>query len=507
LLGCTRVVVNSLFYALLVLLIPMAVKPLSSAKSEERMANSEQRLCIIGSGPAGCYTAEALLRMLPEARIDIVEKLPVPFGLIRYGVAPDHQSTKGAGRVLDRTLSRDRVRFFGHVEVGRDVTLNELREMYHVVVLATGAPRDRRLGISGEDLPGVIGSGAFVNWYNGHPSRTVPYLKDVHSAVIVGNGNVALDVARILAKGADELKGSDLTPDVVEELQSQPIEEIHIVGRRGAADAKFSPTELKEIGTLQRAKPVVEASNASESPVEQVLREFTTDSRSGLPISIHFHFGLTPVAFNGCGEPSRSEVRLGGREMQGSPPQPGRLSTALEDTSGAEAPTYLPPPERWPDGRLYPSLQSVRFRSASGEAMDIPAELCVTAIGYESVPCCTALPANGVFTNEAGKIDNGLYVVGWAKRGPSGTIPTNRAEAQQVAQKIAAEVYEAANSASDLRDLLQSRGVTWVDYAGWKRIEALENAGASDERCRLKLLAPDEMLRAALSVEVAGKSE
>lgn len=419
------------------------------------MANSAFSIAIIGSGPAGCYLAEHLLKLLPEARIDVIEKLPVPFGLIRYGVAPDHQGTKGAARVLDRTLSRDRVRFFGNVEVGRDVTLNELRSMYHAVVLATGAPRDRQLGIPGEDLVNVIGSGAFVAWYNGHPGRSLPDLHDVRSAVIIGNGNVALDVARMLAKHDDELKGSDLTPDVREALQSQPIKDIHIVGRRSAAEAKFSPTELKEIGTLQRAKPVVENADAltGDSPVEQVLREFAAVPRPDLPVRIHFDFGLTPVAFVGDA-----------------------------------------------------ALQRVRFRSASGSDMDIPAQLCVTAIGYQAVPCCTTSPANGVFANEGGKIDEGLYVVGWAKRGPSGTIPTNRSEALEVAQKIATEIAApAAETTSALAELLHSRGVAWVDYSGWKRIEEAERAGACDERCRLKLLRTEEMLQVAQPAGVSPK--
>jgi ferredoxin--NADP+ reductase len=386
-----------------------------------------------------------LLKLLPEARIDVLEKLPVPFGLIRYGVAPDHQSTKGAGRVLDRVLSRDRVRFFGNVEVGKDVTLDELRAMYDAVVLATGAPRDRKLGIPGEELPGVIGSGAFVNWYNGHPSRTVPHLNNVRSAVVIGNGNVALDVARVLAKGPEELWGSDITPDVLETLQSQPIQHLHIVGRRSAADAKFSPTELKEIGTLQRAKPIVQDTNATgDTPVQEILRQFAADPRSDLPVTIYFHFGLTPVAFQGDG-----------------------------------------------------SLESIRFRTASGDEIEILAQLCVTAIGYEAVPCCTASPANGVFSNDAGKVGGGLYVAGWAKRGPSGTIPTNRAEAQQVAQKIASEVTSTRNSVDGLCEILRTRGVSWVDYAGWKRIEAAERAGACDERCMLKILHPHEMMRVA----------
>jgi len=419
----------------------------SVISGEPRTANSEQRVCIIGSGPAGCYVAEHLLKLLPEAPIDVIEKLPVPFGLIRYGVAPDHQGTKGAARVLDRTLSRDRVRFFGNVEVGRDVKLNELRAMYDAVVLATGAPSDRRLGIPGEDLPGVIGSGAFVNWYNGHPWRTLPDLNDVRSAVVIGNGNVALDVSRMLAKGADELKGSDLTPDVLEALRSVPLQHIHIVGRRSAAEAKFSPHELEELGTLRRAQPVIEDAKelAGETPGQKVLQQFAADTRTDLPVSIHFHFNLTPSAFTGD--------------------------------------TYL---------------QGVAFRSTAGIEVNIPAQLAVTCIGYEAVPCCSAAPANGVFANDAGKIDDGLYVVGWAKRGPSGTIPTNRAEALQVAQKIASEITLGRNeSTPNLAELLQSRGVAWVDFAGWKRIEAVERAGACDERCLLKMLNPDDMIRAA----------
>jgi NADPH-dependent glutamate synthase beta subunit-like oxidoreductase len=412
-------------------------------------------VAIIGSGPAGCYVAEQLLKLLPDAQIDVLEKLPVPFGLIRYGVAPDHQGTKGAARVLDRTLSRDRVSFFGNVEVGRDITLDELRGMYHVVVLATGAPRDRKLGIPGENLPGVIGSGAFVGWYNGHPSRITPDLRDVRSAVIIGNGNVALDVTRILAKDAAELKGSDLPPDVLQALRSMPIRDIHIVGRRSAGDAKFNEHELEELGTLFRAKPVIENSQelAGETPVQKVLRQFAADARPDVPVTIHFHFGLTPSAFTG-------------------------------DTR----------------------LQSVAFRSAADDEINIAAQLAVTCIGYEAVPCCSAAPANGVFANDAGKIDNGLYVVGWAKRGPSGTIPTNRAEAQQVAQKIATEANVAEKKhGPDLTEVLRSRQVAWVDYAGWKRIEAAERAAACDERCRLKLLRAEQMLQAAREGELQAK--
>src|SRR5574340_527298 len=213
-----------------------------------------RHIAIVGSGPAACYLADHLLRLAPDAHIDVIERLPVPFGLVRYGVAPDHQGTKAVVRVLDRVLGRDRVGFFGNVEVGRDLRLAELRALYDAVVLATGAPRDRRLGIPGEDLPGVVGSGSFVGWYNDHPDHAVPPLHAVRSAVVIGNGNVAIDVARILAKSPAEMAGSDIAPPVAQLLAAQPIDAIHVVGRRSAADAKFTAHELGELGTLARAR-------------------------------------------------------------------------------------------------------------------------------------------------------------------------------------------------------------------------------------------------------------
>lgn len=403
-------------------------------------------IAIIGSGPAGCYLADHLLRLIPDASIDILEKLPVPFGLIRYGVAPDHQSTKNVARVFDRVLSRDRVSFFGNVEVGRHVKLKELLEIYDTVVLAIGAARDRRLGIEGEDLPGVTGSGGFVGWYNGHPHAQPPGVNHVREAVVIGNGNVALDVARILAKGREELSGSDLPKEVLDWLHAQPIEKIRIVGRRGAADAKFNDHELAEIGTLQRARPIVNLSDtAGDGAVAKVLRGVAEAPQPDSPVKIQFHFNLTPEAF------------VGDR-----------------------------------------ALRAVRFRAISGEAVEIPAQFAVTCIGYESLPCCSAIPENGVFTNDQGKIADRLYVVGWAKRGPSGTIPTNRVEAQQVAQKIVQEVHSASRPGTPaLRHLLEERGCRAVDYDGWRRIDAAELSRAGAERCREKLCNVNDMLDAA----------
>jgi len=401
-------------------------------------------IAIIGSGPAGCYLADQLLRVIPDAAVDVIEKLPVPFGLIRYGVAPDHQGTKAVTRVLDRVLAREQVHFFGNVEVGRDVRLSELMSRYDAVVLATGAARDRRLGIPGEDLPGVIGSGLFVGWYNGHPQAQAPSVSDVRSAVVIGNGNVAIDVTRILAKGPEGFTGSDLSREAAAWLTSQPLETIHIVGRRSAADAKFTDHELAELGTLQRARPVVSdpASLAGDAAVVKTLRGFAESPARDTPIIITFHFNLTPTLFAGEGK-----------------------------------------------------LRAVQFRSPTGEVKELPAQLAITCIGYETLPCGSALPANGVFPNRDGKVDERLYVVGWAKRGPSGTIPTNRTEAQQLAQKIAQEITDAHRAGGQgLRALLEERRVRWVDYEGWRRIDAAELSRASAERCREKLSGTEEML-------------
>jgi ferredoxin--NADP+ reductase len=404
-------------------------------------------IAIIGSGPAGCYLADQLLRIIPDASIDVLERLPVPFGLVRYGVAPDHQGTKAIARVLDRVLSREHVSLFGNVEVGRDVHLEELMSVYDAVVLATGATHDRRLGIPGEELYGVVGSGAFTGWYNSRPESQTPPVHGVHSAVVIGNGNVAIDVVRILAKGGVELAGSDLSPEVTAWLQTQPIETIHIVGRRGPADAKFTEHELAEIGKLERARPMVidPAGILGDTPVVQTLRRFAAEEGRTSPVAINFHFNLKPESFLG-------------------------------------------------DERL----RAVQFRSRDGAVTELPAQLAVTCIGYESIACGTAQPANGVFPNEEGKIKEGLYVVGWAKRGPSGTIPTNRTEAQQVAQKIAQDVNDFNRSGGTaLRQLLEARQVQWVDYAAWRRIDTAELARAGEGRSREKFATVVEMLGAA----------
>jgi NADPH-dependent glutamate synthase beta subunit-like oxidoreductase len=340
------------------------------------------------------------------------------------------------------------VSFFGNVEAGRDVQLDDLLTLYDAVILATGAARDRRLGVPGEDLCGVLGSREFVNWYNGHPDGRTPAVSQVRSAVVIGNGNVAIDVARILAKSTDELAGSDVGPEVAAWLSTQPLREIHIVGRRGAADTKFNEHELAELGQLRRSRPVVNdaASLPGDNAVVKTLRGFAEAAARETPVTIHFHFHLIPSRFVGDG-----------------------------------------------------TLREVQFLDASDLPVSLPAGLAVTSIGYETLPCGTIAPANGAFANQDGKIGERLYVVGWAKRGPSGTIPTNRVEAQQVAQKIAQEISHSNRlGRRGLEQILEQRGTRRVDYAGWRKIDTGEVSHAGSGRVRQKFTSIDEMLDAAL---------
>jgi NADPH-dependent glutamate synthase beta subunit-like oxidoreductase len=401
------------------------------------------QVAIIGSGPAGCYLAERLVRDVPGCRIDVFDRLATPYGLVRAGVAPDHQSTKAITRVFDRVLTREGVAFWGHVEIGRDATLAELRRLYDAVVIATGAPAPRKLGVPGEDLRGVLDSGAFVGWYNRHPDHaTAPHdLTRVRSAVVIGNGNVALDVVRLLAKTQAELAQSDIAPEVERALAAAPLREIHLVGRSGPAKAGFSPQELSELGSLAQAYPVVEAADLPETgdapnpAVIAILREFAARPAPEKPIAIRFHFHTRPAGFAGA----------------------GRVE----------------------------SVGLVR----NGTATELPADLVVTCIGYRPVPCCVLTPAEATFANDGGRIEPGLYVVGWAKRGPSGTIATNRAESHAVAQRLVAEVAPAGKPGRDgLVPVLAERGARPIDFAAWQRIDAAERARAQPGRPREKLV-------------------
>jgi len=406
-----------------------------------------RHVVIVGSGPSGCYLAEALLRAAKDCRIDIIDRLPTPFGLVRFGVAPDHQTTKAITRLLDRVLAKPGVSFFGGIELNRDVSLDELRALYDAVVIATGAALDRRLNIPGERRDGVLTSGRFVGWYNHHPDHADLDLSPVEAAVVIGNGNVALDVARMLAKSEAEFAGSDLDPEVARTLAASDLRRIHIVGRRAAEAMKFSEQELSELGDLQRARPRLavrdELAGLSGKPAE-TLRAVCERTYEGERIEIVFHFGLAPVAFEGATR-----------------------------------------------------LEAVRFRAADGGDVVLPAELAVTCIGYETHGHGLAVEG-GSLRNDDGRIEDGLYVVGWAKRGPSGTIPTNRAEALVLAKKIVAEAGTSEKPGGPgLAALLQARALFRIDYGAWQRIDASEIARADASRSRRKWRSLAELHAAA----------
>ncbi|MEC7161304.1 MAG: FAD-dependent oxidoreductase [Pseudomonadota bacterium] len=432
-----------------------------------------RHIAIVGSGPAGYYTAEAAVKQWGEdARVDIFDKLPVPFGLIRTGVAPDHQSIKAVARRYEKTAIGDTVRFAGNVEIGRDIAIEELTELYDAVILATGAPRDRDLPIPGADSANVFGSAAFVGWYNGHPeyAALAPDLSGRH-AVIIGMGNVALDVARILSKTEAEFEGSDIVAHALELLRDSNFETITILGRRGPHQIMMTPKELGELLRLERAVPRVE--NADLPPPESddmldpgqrksvtLLREFAALSpsdRAGKALSINFDFFASPTLI----------------EQEG-----GQLSGLVVERTELK------------DGRAV----------GSGETYRIPADLLISCIGYRTSPI-VGVPFDeraGRFPNEEGRIAPALYCVGWAKRGPSGTIGTNRPDGYAVIEKVADDIGEGAGKRGreGFDELAQKRALDVVTFRDWQRIEEAEIAAARSGAPREKFVDIESMIAA-----------
>ena len=430
-----------------------------------------RHFAIVGSGPAGFYTAEALSKAYGDAaRIDIIDRLPVPYGLIRFGVAPDHQSIKKVALRYDKVADADNVRFIGNVSIGDGVSVAELRELYDAVVMATGAPNDRQLGISGEELEGVVGSAAFVGWYNGHPDHADldPPL-DGSDVVIVGNGNVALDVARILAKTPEELGASDIVRHAYDALAGSGVRRITILGRRGPHQIAMTPKELSELGQLARARPVVDADDLPPIAREEALEDRGLAKSAGLirayaalegekEIEIHFDFFARPVRIEGEGHVERVIVER----------------TALD-----------------PEGRA----------RGTGEEYALPASLVVTCIGYASPPIAGVAydSGGGRFANEDGRIEDGLYAVGWARRGPTGTIGTNRPDGYEVAATIEDAMPPGGDGGrkggAGLDDLLEARDVHATCFSDWRAIEQAEVAAAREGSPREKFVSVSDMLK------------
>jgi ferredoxin--NADP+ reductase len=403
-----------------------------------------RRFAVVGAGPSGLYAVDRILRVDKLARVDVFDRVPVPFGLVRYGVAPDHQGTKSVARVLERALDKPGVRFLGNVEIGRDVTLEELRAAYDGVLLSVGVGRDKRLGIPGEDLGNVAGSWNFTAWVNGRPGYGAPVdLAGVRSVVIIGLGNVAIDVARLLLKTPDALAGSDVGADVSAALASASAEYVTIIGRGNADEARFGQGELAELVALPDvaviANPSIVANDTSVAAT--VLRNAPATGRRTLAV----RFGTTPLAVEGEGR-----------------------ATGL------------------------------RVADATGEHV-LPADLIVTCIGYGCTPLGDLPQDAGRFVHDDNRIADGLYVAGWAATGPRGTIASSRVVAQAAADRILAETV--AKGGTGLTP------VAATDLAGWRRIDAAETAGANEARCRTKFTSIETMLGVARGEESTDGTE
>jgi len=449
------------------------------------------RVAVVGSGPAAFYAAGHLLASEdPRVEVDLIERLPTPWGLVRLGVAPDHPNLKTVSRAFEKIALRPGFRFLGNVEVGRDVSHDELRALYGAVVYAVGSQTDRRLGIPGEDLPGSWAATELVAWYNGHPDfQHLDFDLSVERAVVIGNGNVALDVARMLALTPEELAPTDTTDGAIEAISASGLEEIVVLGRRGPVQASWTSTELQEMGELAGADVLVDpaeleldaaseaelaaASNLVQRNVE-LLREFASRSPSGKPRSVRLRFRASPVAILG-------EERVEGIEIAHNRLEP--------DASGSVRAVATDEREVIPCG--------IVFRSVGYHGVGLPGAPFDTASG-------TMPNAGGRVLDEGGQPIAGVYCAGWIKRGPTGVIGTNKKDATETVDLLL-EDARGGRLASGQADvtvdaLLASRGVDVVTYAGWEAIDALERArGEEQGRPRVKLCTWDELLGAARS--------
>ena len=465
------------------------------------MTEAPARVAIVGAGPAGFFAAEALLKAGGASAIDIINRLPPPYGLVRDGVAPDHQAIKSVARVYSKLLARNEIRYFGNVTLGTDVSVDDLRDRYDQIVYAVGAQSARRLGIPGEDLRGSHAAFEFVAWYNGHPDyRDARFDLDAEHVVVIGNGNVAIDVARILVLSLDRLAATDIADHALAALRRRRVKRVTLLGRRGPAQASFTNPELREFGRLDGVgaevdpreldlDPQSEASlegNAVKTRNMNTLRGYAETAPGDGDRIVHFRFLVSPVEI------------LGGED--------GRVTGVRVEKN-----------------RLVPQEDGYMRSVGTGETEVVPCGMVVRSVGYRGkrIPGVPFDERRGIIPNESGRVVGagsgtvpGEYVVGWAKRGPSGVIGTNKSDAaatvalmreDREAGIVAGCLREGGDPAAaaprcvaDLADLLRQRGVRLVDEAAWRRLDEHEAArGRAEGRPRVKLCTVEEMLEAA----------
>lgn len=443
------------------------------------------KVAIVGAGPSGFYASEALIRSDLNVEIDLLERLPSPYGLVRSGVAPDHPKLKQAILVYDKIASNNsELNYIGNVTVGKDVSVDELRQTHHAVILTCGAETDRKLGVPGEDLPGSHTATEFVAWYNGHPDyRDRVFDLSHENAVVIGQGNVAADVSRILSKTVDELKTTDIAQHALDALAESKIKNVYVIGRRGPAQAKFTSKELKEFGELEACDAVVssdelvlnaaseaelaEKSNAGSKKVYDLFVGYAEKGLSGKPRQCHFQFLRSPVELIGT----------------------DRIEKVVIEHNQLSGDAFK---------------QSAR---GTGERYELETGILFRSIGYRGVEM-SGVPFHeswGVFPNNNGRItDNDsvvpqLYTAGWIKRGPSGIIGTNRACAVETVKSLLEDVGDLDSESKSGRDglysLLDQRDVRHINYQQWKTIDQAEVArGESKQKPREKFTSVDEML-------------
>ncbi|OPJ88629.1 NADPH:adrenodoxin oxidoreductase, mitochondrial [Patagioenas fasciata monilis] len=449
------------------------------------------RLCVVGSGPAGFYTAQHILKHHGGAHVDIYEKLPVPFGLVRFGVAPDHPEVKNVINSFTQTARSERCAYYGNVTVGRDVTVAELRQAYHAVVLSYGAEDNRVLGIPGENLSGVYSARAFVGWYNGLPeNRDLKPDLSCETALILGHGNVALDIARILLSPLHLLRQTDITEGSLAALACSKVKRVWLVGRRGPLQVAFTIKELREMINLPGTRPVLNPADftglenavkdaprprkrLTELMIKTALekREKAVEVQAGAPREWGLKFQRSPQAVLPAADGRRARgVRLALTRLEGS------------GDSAKAVPT--------------------------GDVEELECGLVLSSIGYRSLPLDPTVPFDtqrGVIPNSSGRVEGvpGLYCSGWVKRGPTGVIITTMNDsfdtAQSVLEDLQAGVLDVATSREGfgaVESILHSRGVRPVSFSDWEKIDAAEVArGKAAGKAREKIVDPQEMLR------------
>lgn len=441
--------------------------------------NKTYRIAIVGSGPSGFYAAEALLKSELTVSVDMYERLPSPFGLVRYGVAPDHPMLKKPIAIYEKIAQHDNFRLLANVNVGTDISIDELRAHYDAVLVSFGAQSDRALGVDGENLESCHSATEFVGWYNGHPDfRDLSFNLQGQSAVIIGHGNVSADLVRILLKSPDELTQTDIADHALAALRNNHIREVHIVGRRGPAQAKFGNKELRELGELADVDVIVsqadmELNAATVAELEdranfaakknvEMFAAYASAPPKGAAKKLYFHFLCSPQRV------------LGDQRVEG-------VDFAVNALSGDA-------------GRQRVAL--------TGVTKTIPCDIVFKSVGYLGVGI-DGLPFDtqqGVIPNDNGRVSGapGTYVAGWIKRGPSGTIGSNRACALETVAALLADLQEGVCNRTDDEDaltLLLSRRVRVVDYTGWEKIDRAEcDAGAAIGKPREKFTRVAEML-------------